>query len=242
MMSTNNILSPANGEPIIVPSQDVVLGIYYLTREKINVQGEGMFFSSIEEVDRAYELGHVALHAKVKLRLSPGQIVDTTVGRALLSKILPKGLDYQLVNSTLNKKAISNLINETYRKLGLKATVILADQLMYTGFSYATKSGTSICSDDLVIPEEKHQIINEADKEVKEIEEQFSSGLVTFGERYNKVIDIWSRTNDKVAKAMMDKLSHEEVTTRDGKSISQESFNSVYMMADSGGTRFSSSN
>ena len=247
MMSTNNILSPANGEPIIVPSQDVVLGLYYMTRDRINAKGEGMVFANVAEVHRAYENRLVELHAKVQVRMpetvedeTNGESstvlkrVETTVGRALLSELLPPGMPFSLVNQTLNKKSISRLINACYRYVGLKETVIFADQLMYTGFYYATRSGTSIGFEDLVIPDEKSGILTRAEDEVKEIENQFASGLVTTGERYNKVVDIWSRTNDQVAKAMMDKLGTDIVKDRDNKDVKQPSFNSVYIMADSG--------
>ena len=245
MMSTNNILSPANGEPIIVPSQDVVLGLYYMTRESINKKGEGTVFANILEVDRAYENRMVALQAKVKVRIEEyitengeqkkvTRIVDTTVGRALLSEILPRGLSYDVINKSMTKKAISGVINLCYREVGLKATVIFADQLMYTGFKYATYSGASICVDDMVVPEDKKDIIDAAEAQVEEIAEQYNSGLVTNGERYNKVIDIWSHTNDQVAKAMMSKLGTEEVVDAEGKTVTQDSFNSIYMMADSG--------
>ncbi len=246
MMSTNNILSPANGEPIIVPSQDVVLGLYYLTRQRINTRGEGMKFANLKEVHRAYESRQAELHASVEVRLLLEQTdaagatqtvlkrVKTTVGRALLSDILPKGLPFDLVNQTLNKKAVSRLINECYRRLGLKETVIFADQLMYTGFQYATRSGSSIGFEDFKIPHEKTVLLEKAEREVKEIDSQYTSGLVTKGERYNKVVDIWSRTNDQVAKAMMDNLGNETVINREGQSIRQPSFNAVFMMADSG--------
>jgi len=238
MMSTNNVLSPANGEPIIVPSQDVVLGLYYATREKVNAKGEGMVFADVAEVHRAYESDFVDLHAAVRLRMTSltgeQSLVQTTVGRALLSEILPEELSFEYINRVLTKKAISSLINTCYRRVGLKATVIFADQLMYTGFRYATRSGSSIGVDDLVIPESKAEIIRAAEDEVKEIETQYASGLVTYGERYNKVVDIWSRTNDQVAKAMMEKLASEEVLDKNNKMVKQESFNSVYMMADSG--------
>ena len=246
MMSTNNILSPANGEPIIVPSQDVVLGLYYLTRERINVQGEGMVFANLKEVHRAYETRQVELHAKIEVRLpleqsdEAGRVstvlkrIKTTVGRALLSDILPKGLPFDLVNKTLNKKAVSRLINECYRQLGLKETVIFADQLMYTGFHYATRSGSSIGFEDFKIPDEKTALLERAEKEVKEIDSQYTSGLVTKGERYNKVVDIWSRTNDQVAKAMMDNLGSETVINRENQEVKQPSLNAVFMMADSG--------
>ena len=243
MMSTNNILSPANGEPIIVPSQDIVLGIYYLTREDINVQGEGMIFSNIDEVSRAYYSGNVHIHAKVTVRMDVvesdrneiiNKRIETTVGRALFSKILPKGLPFDLVNKSMDKKSISSAIDTCYRALGLKATVIFADQLMYMGYEYATKSGVSFCLDDMIIPESKSKILSEAESEVKEIEMQYQSGLVTRGERYNKVVDIWSKTNDQVAKAMMNKLGKDLKNNSDGKEIEQPSFNSIFMMADSG--------
>lgn len=234
MMSTNNVLSPANGEPIIVPSQDVVLGLYYMTRDRINARGEGMVFSDVNEVHRAYVSGLVDLHARIKLRLVANKIVDTTIGRALLSEILPEQLPFDIINQTLTKKAIGQLVNTCYRRVGLKETVVFADRLMYTGFHYATRSGTSIGINDLVIPQIKAKIIDEAETEVKEIEAQYASGLVTQGERYNKVVDIWSRTNELVAKAMMDELAAEEVADKSGKMVKQSSFNSVYMMADSG--------
>jgi DNA-directed RNA polymerase subunit beta' len=247
MMSTNNILSPANGEPIIVPSQDVVLGLYYLTRSRINAKGEGMVFSDTNEIHRAYECKQVELHAKVRARVKEWlpdeenggyklniRLVETTVGRALLSELLPKGLSFDLVNRAMTKKSISSLINVCYRDVGLKATVIFADQLMYMGFHYACKSGVSIGVNDLVIPRDKADIVAQAEEEVGKIQAQYASGLVTQGERYNKVVDIWSRTNDQVAKAMMTQLSTEIVKDAKGNKVSQESFNSIYMMADSG--------
>jgi len=246
MMSTNNILSPANGEPIIVPTQDVVMGLYYMTRERVGAKGSGMAFADVAEVHRAFETGAVELHARVKVRIDTYEqdengemqprrsLMDTTVGRALLSEVMPKGLPFSLVNMTMNKKCISGLINACYRQVGLKETVVFADQLMYTGFHYATIAGISIGVDDMVVPEEKGRIIESAEVQVREIESQYASGLVTFGERYNKVVDIWSHTNELVAKAMMDKLGTERVTDADGKVTVQQSFNSIYMMADSG--------
>ena len=247
MMSSNNILSPANGDPIIVPSQDVVLGLYYMTRTRVNANGEGMMFSNIDEARRAFENGAADLQAMVKVRVSTFEaeeeggepvaikkIVDTTVGRALLSEILPDGLDFELVNRAMSKKAISNTINACYRNLGLKKTVVFADRLMYTGFRFATMAGISIGVNDMVVPESKGDILAVAEAEVKEIQDQYASGLVTDGERYNKVVDIWSRTNDQIAKAMMDKLGTELVKNSAGKKVEQESFNSIYMMADSG--------
>ncbi|MDN6296858.1 MAG: DNA-directed RNA polymerase subunit beta' [Halomonas sp.] len=247
MMATNNVLSPANGEPIIVPSQDVVLGLYYMTRERINAKGEGMIFSDLNEVERAFGTQSVSLHARIKVRLDEvdideetgeksqhRRIEDTTVGRALLFRILPEGVPFELIDQPMKKKAISGLINEVYRRSGLKPTVIFADQLMYTGFRLATWSGASIGVNDFVIPDAKTEIVDGAEAEVKEIEDQFSSGLVTAGEKYNKVIDIWSKANDKVAKAMMAGISKETVIDRDGNEVEQDSFNSVFIMADSG--------
>ncbi|MBX3690403.1 DNA-directed RNA polymerase subunit beta' [Dokdonella sp.] len=245
MMSTNNILSPANGEPIIVPSQDVVLGLYYMTRALENKAGEGMTFANIAEVHRAYDSRKVELHAKVKVRMTPNagkagddagktELVETTVGRALLAEILPEGLPFALANLELTKKNISRLINQCYRRLGLKDTVVFADKLMYTGFAYATRAGISIGIDDMKIPGEKKGILEEAEKEVTEIQQQYQSGLVTAGERYNKVVDIWSRTNERVAKAMIDGIGVDRVKSRKGEAVEQKSMNSLYIMADSG--------
>jgi DNA-directed RNA polymerase subunit beta' len=245
-MSTNNILSPANGEPIIVPSQDVVLGLYYLTRDRVNGKGEGMVFTSPHEAEKAYRTEHAELHARVKVRITEYDVAedgtkvekvtltDTTVGRAIFSLMLPKGLPFEIINIAMGKKQISKLLNACYRTLGLKDTVIAADQIMYTGFHYAMIAGASVGIDDMVIPEAKKELVAAAEAEVIEIQEQFNSGLVTAGERYNKVIDIWSRANDEVAKAMMDNLKVETVINRDGEEEQQQSFNSVYMMADSG--------
>src|SRR5579883_1791405 len=246
MMSSNNILSPANGEPIIVPTQDVVLGLYYMTRELVGAKGEGMVFSDISEVRRAYDNRAVELHAKVKVRIretfrneseeaqTKTSLVDTTVGRALLAEILPEGLAFSRINTELTKKAISRLINACYRELGLKETVVFADKLMYTGFRFATRAGISIGIDDMKIPGEKKAILEEAEKEVVEIQEQFQSGLVTAGERYNKVVDIWSRTNEQIAKAMIEGIGTQKAKTRDGKTVEEKSMNSIYIMADSG--------
>jgi len=246
MLSTNNVLSPANGEPIIVPSQDIVLGLYYITRERINAKGEGMMFCDVAEVSRAYESRKVELSAKVTVRIKEHELVgdgqfkdkvtryDTTVGRALLSEILPAGLPFSHINKSLKKKEISKLINASFRRCGIRETVIFADKLMYSGYTYATRAGISICVDDMLVPDQKHDIIGTAEKEVKEIESQYSSGLVTQGERYNKVVDIWGRAGDQVGKAMMEQLGSQEVVNREGKTVKQESFNSIYMMADSG--------
>ncbi|MCD7098122.1 DNA-directed RNA polymerase subunit beta' [Stenotrophomonas sp. MMGLT7] len=246
MMSTNNILSPANGEPIIVPSQDVVLGLYYMSRALENKKGEGMVFANTNEVKRAYDNRVVELHAKVKVRITETvidaegnrekktSIVDTTVGRALLSEILPEGLPFELANTEMTKKNISRLINSSYRRLGLKDTVVFADKLMYTGYAYSTRAGVSIGIDDMLIPVEKKGILGEAEQEVLEIQEQYQSGLVTAGERYNKVVDIWSRTNERIAKAMMETIGTEKVVNAKGETINQKSMNSLYIMADSG--------
>jgi DNA-directed RNA polymerase subunit beta' len=246
MMSTNNILSPASGDPIIVPSQDVVLGLYYMTRDRINAKGEGSIFANVSEVHRAYHSGEVGLQAKVKVRIHESVvsddgdrsertfIADTTVGRALLWEIVPAGIAYEMVNQPMVKKAISRIINRCYRVVGLKATVIFADKLMYTGYEYSTRSGASIGVNDFEIPAEKARIIGGAEAEVKEIEDQYAAGLVTQGEKYNKVIDIWSRANDLVSKSMMDGLSTETVINKDGEEEEQASFNSVYIYADSG--------
>jgi DNA-directed RNA polymerase subunit beta' len=241
MMASNNILSPSNGKPIIDPSQDVVLGIYYMSREKINAKGEGRIMSSVNEVSRAFYSNTVDLQAKIKVRLKPNkledeatQILDTTVGRALLYELLPEGMSFELVNRTLDSKSVSSLIDTVYRKAGLKRTVIFADQLMYMGYEFSTKSGSSIGIDDFIIPDDKESIVSEAEQEVKDIEAQFASGLVTQGEKYNKAIDIWSRANEMIAKSMMDNISEEEFTDAEGNKVTSDSFNSVFMYADSG--------
>ncbi len=246
MLASNNVLSPANGEPIIVPSQDIVLGLYYMTRERVNARGEGMMFADVSEVSRAYESRQVELNAKVQVRIREAWYdeagerqekrtrYETTVGRALLSEILPVGLPFSNINKILKKKEISRLINTSFRRCGLRETVLLADRLMYTGFTYATRGGMSICVDDMLVPKQKHDIISASEKEVQEIESQYISGLVTQGERYNKVVDIWGRAGDQVAKAMMNQLGSEAVIDREGKQTTQESFNAIYMMADSG--------
>ena len=251
MLASNNILFPANGEPSIVPSQDVVLGLYYATRDKINGKGEGMVFANITEVVRAYEAGQVELASRVAVRITEHEIVDkkaegdarfsektsiyqTSVGRAILSEILPKGMTFEEINKPLKKKEISRLINTSFRKCGLRETVIFADRLLQSGFRLATKAGISIAIDDMLIPTSKERIITEATNKVKEYDKQFMSGLVTNQERYNNVVDIWGAAGDLVGKAMMDELSHVDVLDRNGKTARQESFNSIYMMADSG--------
>ena len=247
MLASNNVLFPASGEPSIVPSQDVVLGLYYATRERINGKGEGLIFADIGEVQRALDAGEVELTSKVNVRMtewnkdkttgefeSSASIVETTVGRALLSEILPKGLAFSNLNKALKKKEISKLINASFRKCGLKETVVFADKLLQNGFRLATKAGISIAIEDMLVPPQKSAIIEAAEKEVKEIEQQYVSGLVTSGERYNKVVDIWGKAGDEVSKVMMAQLAKQKTTDRHGKEVEQESFNSIYMMADSG--------
>jgi len=247
MLASNNVLFPSNGEPSIVPSQDVVLGLYYTTRDRINGKGEGLIFADVGEVQRAFDAGEVELAARINVRLTEytkdketGELVpstklwETTAGRALLSEILPKGLPFSNINKALKKKEISKLINVSFRKCGLKETVVFADKLLQYGFRLATKAGISICIDDMLVPTEKQGIIERAETEVKEIAQQYTSGLVTSGERYNKVVDIWGKAGDEVSKVMMAQLSKEIVTDRHGKQVPQESFNSIYMMADSG--------
>ena len=247
MLASNNVLFPANGEPSIVPSQDVVLGLYYATRERINGKGEGMVFSDVGEVHRALQSGDLEITARISVRLTEYErdkatrtltpktmVVETTAGRALLSEILPKGLPFSVMNKALKKKEISRLINSSFRRCGLRDTVIFADKLLQSGFALATRAGISISVDDMLIPDEKHALIAHAEQEVKEIAQQYASGLVTQGERYNKVVDIWGRTGDEVGKALMNRLATEPVTDRHGKQVRQESFNSIYMMADSG--------
>ena len=238
MMSTNNVLSPASGEPIIVPSQDVVLGLYYMTRERRGAKGENLAFADVAEATRAFGHGEVELHARIRVRIQEldagTRLVETTVGRALLYEIVPKELPFSVVNQPMDRRAISNVINACYRNVGLKETVVFADQLMYMGFEYSTRSGASIGVEDFAIPYDKTRIIGEAQAEVAEIESQYASGLVTQGEKYNKVVDIWSRAEGLVAESMMDGISQETVTNQEGLEIDQESFNSVYIYSDSG--------
>lgn len=246
MMSTNNILSPANGDPIIVPSQDVVLGLYYISRSSINAKGESMIFATVNEALRAIGSNDLHVNAKIKVRVTETQIdedgnetkeisiKDTVAGRLLIWNIMPKGMTFDECNQEMTKKNISRLINSCYRKVGVKESVMFADQLMYLGFAQATLSGVSIGIDDMVIPPLKKQIIEVAEGEVREIEDQFEQGFVTAGERYNKVVDIWSRTNDKVAKAMMDNLATDKVINAQGEEDEQKSFNSIFIMSDSG--------
>ncbi|MFZ1363290.1 DNA-directed RNA polymerase subunit beta' [Brachymonas denitrificans] len=247
MLASNNVLFPASGEPSIVPSQDMVLGLYYTTRERINGKGEGMVFADIGEVERALEAKEVELTSRISVRLTEyskdkatgefipsTKLVETTVGRALLSEILPKGLPFSVLDKPLKKKEISKLINSSFRKCGLKETVVFADKLLQNGFRLATKAGISISIGDMLVPPEKAEIIGRAEAEVKEIQQQYASGLVTAGERYNKVVDIWGKAGDDVSKVMMSQLAKQKTTDRHGKEVDQESFNSIYMMADSG--------
>jgi len=251
MLASNNVLFPANGEPSIVPSQDIVLGLYYATRDKINGKGEGLFFADISEVLRAYDAGQVEMASRIAVRINEWDIVDkkaegearfqkkttlyhTSVGRAILSEILPKGMAFENINKPLKKKEISRLINTSFRKCGLRETVIFADRLLQAGFKLATKAGISIAIDDMLIPLQKEKIINDASSKVKEYEKQFMSGLVTNQERYNNVVDIWGAAGDQVGKAMMEQLSQQTVEDRHGNQVKQESFNAIYMMADSG--------
>ena len=267
MLASNNVISPANGEPIIVPSQDIVLGLYYASREGIGEKGDGMVMQDVSEVLRAYESGNLSLHARITVRLKEADLgpdgeriervtrYQTTAGRALLSEILPAGLPFSAIDRPLKKKEISKLINASFRRCGLKATVVFADQLMQFGFRLATRAGVSIAVKDMLVPDQKEPIIRAAENEVKEIAQQYASGLVTDGERYNKVVHIWGRTGDQVAKAMMDQLGKQRIVDRfgatprddwwksvympgatalEGKEVDQESFNSIYMMADSG--------
>lgn len=252
MLASNNILFPANGEPSIVPSQDIVLGLYYVTRERVNGKGEGMIFSNVSEAILAYENKQVELSARIQVRIAEQlpkstngpigtqtlepklTLYRTTVGRAILSEILPAGLSFSVMNKPLKKKEISRLINMAFCRCGLRETVIFADQLMQQGFKLATRAGISICVDDMLVPPQKEKIVNDAAQKVKEYDRQYMSGLVTAQERYNNVVDIWSATSEAVGKAMMEQLSTENVIDREGNTVKQESFNSIYMMADSG--------
>ena len=246
MMSTNNVLLPSDGEPIIVPSQDVVLGVYWMTRERVNDKGEGMIFADVEEVSRAYHSGQVGLQARIKLRVKEKirneqgeweqqtSIQETTPGRSLIYEIVPDGIPFRHVNEAMGSKHISRLINLCYRTVGLKETVVFADQIMYMGYEYSTRSGASIGVDDFVIPDEKANIIQRAESDIKEIESQFGSGLVTQGEKYNKVIDIWTHANENLGSAIIDTMSTEPVTNKQGETEEQPSFNSVWMYSDSG--------
>ncbi|NTW07235.1 MAG: DNA-directed RNA polymerase subunit beta', partial [Syntrophaceae bacterium] len=233
MMSTNNILSPANGKPIIIPSQDIVLGIYYLTRAKNGVKGEGMIFADPGEVRCALDAGIIDLHARIKVRIN-SELKDTTVGRIVLSEIVPQEIDFDAINKLMNKKELANLIDHCYRLCGDKTTVLLADRLKDLGFKYATISGLSFAVGNMLIPENKKNIVLQAEKDVLKIQKQYMDGLITDGERYNKVIDIWAQSTEKIATEMVNGISTEEIAGADGKKRRVESFNPIYMMADSG--------
>jgi len=233
MMSTNNILSPANGKPIIIPSQDIVLGIYYMTRAKKNVKGEGMIFSGPEEVRSAIDAGAIDLHARIKVRMD-SELKETTAGRIILYEIIPEEIGFDVINKLMNKKELANLIDYCYRLCGDKTTVLLADRLKDLGFKYATISGLSFAVGNMIIPENKKSIVAQADKDVLKIQKQYMDGLITDGERYNKVIDIWAQATEKIASEMLTGISTEEVAGSDGKKRRIESFNPIYMMADSG--------
>lgn len=245
MMSTNNILSPANGAPIVVPSKDIVLGLYYLSRQKRFAKGEGMIFSDPSEIHRALNAKAVTLHSEIKVRLtyfeqadvskknSVTGVVTTTPGRILLSEILPKGLPFSLVNRVMTKKEINELVQACYHLLGPKETVIFSDHLMYLGFRYATISGLSMAISDLPIPSEKQTILDEAEALVQEVQQQYATGLLTDGERYSKVVDIWTHTNERVNRALMKHLA-KDVINHNGEVYEELSFNPIFMMADSG--------
>jgi DNA-directed RNA polymerase subunit beta' len=233
VMSTNNILSPANGSPIIVPSQDIVLGCYYMSRERAFAKGEGKVFSNLSELRQAYDADVVDLQARVKVRVD-GQLVDTVVGRALIFEVIPEGISFAEVNGVLDKKTLAGLIDMCYRIGGQKKTVLLADRLRTLGFNYATHAGISICMDDMHIPESKVKILDDANQELSTVNNEYTEGLITDGERYNKVIDVWAEATEKVATEMMNAIGTEEVSGPGGEKRRMPSFNSIYMMADSG--------
>jgi len=233
MMSTNNILSPANGSPIIIPSQDIVLGIYYLTREKTGVKGEGMIFSCPDEVRSAVDSGAIDLHARIKVRID-SELKETTAGRIILFEIAPEQIGFDIINKLMNKKELTNLIDYCYRLCGDKTTILLCDRLKDLGFKYATISGLSFAVSNMIIPEHKKRIVTQADKDVLKIQKQYMDGLITDGERYNKVVDIWAQATEKIASEMLKGISMEELISADGKKRKTESFNPIYMMADSG--------
>ena len=233
MMSTNNVLSPASGTPVIVPTQDIVLGIYYLTRDDVGAKGAGKIFSSIEEIRAAYDHGEVDLQAPITVRLR-GQRMETTVGRGLLSEILPDEVPFEMINKTLGKKQMAQLVNMTFRICGPKRTVLLADALRSMGYRYSTKAGLSISINDMVIPDGKQKLLGEAYDEVKKIKEQYSEGLLTEGERYNKVVDIWAKVTENIAEVMFGNISHMDRKDHKGVTKRVASTNSIFMMADSG--------
>lgn len=233
MMSTNNILSPASGEPIIIPSQDIVLGLYYMSRERLLAKGEGKIFSSTDEARIAYDYDEVSLQAKVKVRID-GKLVETTVGRVLIGELLPANIPFEAVNKVMTKKTLAQLIDYTYRHAGTKETVILADRLKDMGYEFATRASISICINDMSIPVKKEEILAESENEVMDVEQQYGHGLITSGEKYNKVVDIWSRATDNVAQEMMDELSVQYIRNEKNEMIETPSFNAIFIMADSG--------
>jgi len=233
MMSTNNILSPATGRPIIGPTQDIVLGCYYMSRERPGVHGEGSVFSNPEEVRIAYDAGAVHVHGAIKVRMD-GEMVNTTTGRILMWEIIPDEIPFAFINQVMDKKALGELIDQAYRRMGNKATVILADRLRTLGYNNATQAGISICIDDMRIPPDKERFLAEAGEEVSEIDEQYQEGLITDGERYNKVIDIWAQATEQITAQLLDGIAHETTLDKEGNEISVPSFNAIYMMADSG--------
>ncbi|MGH7885740.1 MAG: DNA-directed RNA polymerase subunit beta', partial [Thermodesulfobacteriota bacterium] len=233
MMSTNNILSPAHGKPIILPTQDIVLGLYYMTRDAAYDKGNGKIFASVDEVSFAYDTGEVGIHARIKVRIE-AKLFDTTVGRVLLYEVMPDGIPFEIVNRVMTKRSIEGLVDNCFRISGGKNTVLLADRLRTLGFKYSTKSGASISISDMVIPESKKGLLEYAHGEVLKVQNQYSQGLITDGERYNKVIDIWARTSDEVAQAMMKNISSEQVKTKEGVISTGSSSNPIYMMIDSG--------
>ncbi len=233
MMSTNNILSPANGDPIIVPSQDIVLGIYYMTRERPFCRGEGKIFANAEEVKMAYDSGELELHSVIKARIN-GRIEETTTGRVLLYEVIPEEIPFSFINKAMTKKTLRMLINESYRRLGVKATVILSDRLKDLGYRYATLSGISISIKDMTIPSRKSEIIDGAEREVKKIDDQYKGGLITDGEKYNKVIDIWAQSTETISSEMMSEMAIEEAEGSSGQTTTTNSFNPIFMMSDSG--------
>jgi len=232
MMSTNNILSPANGKPIINPSQDVVLGLYWLTRTRPGAKGTGKMYSSVQEAQYAHETGIADLQSVCKVKIN-GKVEQTSIGRAIMSDVVPKEVPFSEVNTVMTKKSIAGLIDKTFRLAGAKATCILADKIMELGFKYSTAAGMSICIDDMIIPESKNRMIKDAQTQVEEIQHQYDEGLITDGERYNKVVDIWAQTGDKVAKEMMNQIEKQKFVIN-GKETIEPSFNSIFIMADSG--------
>ena len=233
MMSTNNILAPSDGMPVISPTQDIVLGVYYLTRERPFVRGEGMKFASPDDVRVAFDAGAVDLQARIEVRID-GERVETTPGRVILYEVVPEGLPFELVNGVMDRRALGNLVNEVYRRVGNKATVIMSDHLRTVGYDWATRAGISICIDDMRMPDSKQRLTDEAQNDINEFSRQYQEGLITDGERYNKVVDRWALVTEKISEDMMSQLAMDSVHNREGKSVEVTSFNSIFMMADSG--------